>query len=910
MRHPLLLLMGGSQRPAFNPANLPDLVDIWLASTLSGVEGDLVTTFPGKNGAAWTPQLTGQYPKLRKGTAFNDHAYIEITDGRGADPQNGMVIPHDQWPALQDAPLTMVVVTWQLHNINTGAAFTRGDGNNRFGDTTTSGRGATLNENFFSVVPASDLSSGNVYVEPDPFADGIGVNTPEGPTPNNPAKPMTVVYTTNGNTAAGMGYEAIWYNGVKVAERGLPGSPITLKPMDSNPWELGGGSEFTTNQYIAMAAIYNTQWADDKIIQVDTWAHTEYNRAIRFVAIGDSIFVGYLVTAGQQWHISLANNLANSIVYQGGITGKTATDQSAYNAVGYTNPSPPPTYIPITGQGNGFSADGMASMTGSLAGNDIGEWVVGIGGCFNDFHYLANGDPPDNDISVDSIRAAIQYMIDTTKAAGGLPLLFCMHDVNEAHSEWTINSYTHDHNAWLLAKVGTGEVKACVRWDTIPGGQGAPTYGNETTYTYDGIHPSDRTQPWMYRRVLMALRILFAGTSQAASVPAPGVPVVPMDLAATPGNNQVALTWTALDDPVCYNVQRATASSGPYILIKSAIYAATYTDSTAVNDTQYYYQISATIPEGDSSYTEYVVAKPEPPIPSAPTSFAGVATNSQVAFTWDAMTYAATYNLKRSTTNGSGYVTIHSQSGTSYTDTGLTNGTTYYYVVTAVNTGGESVNSTQLSETPSNASRLTFGLTHAWTFADLTDSVGSDNFTLSGSAALGTSGPAGMPDILLSGGLAVLGSTVTLPSGSPWALSTKVWLDSDGGVNGMFGYNTQALAENYFTFLGLTNYLVRDNSPNTIVQAISGGVSFGTWHTATFSSDGSTMSLYFDGTLQGTGTAVGPWILEAIGAADVDAAYAISGRMASTNVWNRALLTAEVTQLNVDTAGWPWSGQP
>ncbi len=68
--------------------------------------------------------------------------------------------------------------------------------------------------------------------------------------------------------------------------------------------------------------------------------------------------------------------------------------------------------------------------------------------------------------------------------------------------------------------------------------------------------------------------------------------------------------------------------------------------------------------------------------------------------TWNASSGATSYNVKRSTTNGSGYATVSSPSGTSDTDTGLTNNTTYYYVVTAVNSGGESGNSSQATATP------------------------------------------------------------------------------------------------------------------------------------------------------------------------------------------------------------------
>lgn len=60
------------------------------------------------------------------------------------------------------------------------------------------------------------------------------------------------------------------------------------------------------------------------------------------------------------------------------------------------------------------------------------------------------------------------------------------------------------------------------------------------------------------------------------------------------------------------------------------------------------------------------------------------------------------YNVYRSTTSGSGYVKINSNliTTTSYVDSGLSNGMTYYYVVRAVNKEGiESANSNEASAT-------------------------------------------------------------------------------------------------------------------------------------------------------------------------------------------------------------------
>src|SRR6185312_9374886 len=68
---------------------------------------------------------------------------------------------------------------------------------------------------------------------------------------------------------------------------------------------------------------------------------------------------------------------------------------------------------------------------------------------------------------------------------------------------------------------------------------------------------------------------------------------------------------------------------------------------------------------------------------------------------WNASTGATSYNVKRSTVSGSGYATVASPTIVSYMNTGLTNGTTYFYVVTAVSAGGESGNSAQVSALPS-----------------------------------------------------------------------------------------------------------------------------------------------------------------------------------------------------------------
>ena len=118
--------------------------------------------------------------------------------------------------------------------------------------------------------------------------------------------------------------------------------------------------------------------------------------------------------------------------------------------------------------------------------------------------------------------------------------------------------------------------------------------------------------------------------------------------------------------------------------------------------------------------------------PPVPTGVQATAGSGQVALTWSASAGATSYNVKRATTSGGPYTTVASPATTAFTNTGLTNGTTYFFVVSAVNASGESANSTQVSATPQAAS-----FTLSASPASLTVNLGACGTTTIGIARTG-----------------------------------------------------------------------------------------------------------------------------------------------------------------------------
>jgi len=212
--------------------------------------------------------------------------------------------------------------------------------------------------------------------------------------------------------------------------------------------------------------------------------------------------------------------------------------------------------------------------------------------------------------------------------------------------------------------------------------------------------PAQAVGTYQYGASYVGSQTTLASTSSTGTQQV--TPDPPSGVTASPGNGSVTLNWTAPPGATGYKVLRGTSpgmeSSVP---VGTTTRATSYTDTGLTNGTTYYYKVIATSAAGDGAPSSEVNATPQPPAPAAPAGVSAKAGDGNVTVSWTASPGATSYKVLRGTaTHGESSTPLPAQSGTSYTDTGLTNGTTYYYEVIATNGGGDSPRSVEASATP------------------------------------------------------------------------------------------------------------------------------------------------------------------------------------------------------------------
>ncbi len=106
------------------------------------------------------------------------------------------------------------------------------------------------------------------------------------------------------------------------------------------------------------------------------------------------------------------------------------------------------------------------------------------------------------------------------------------------------------------------------------------------------------------RPVLLALVLVIGWTLPAVAIDPPANTV------ATPADGQVTVSWNSVGGATSYTVYRASISSGPYTALAPGLAATIHVDSTVVNDTTYYYVVTADDGSGESGYSNEDSATP------------------------------------------------------------------------------------------------------------------------------------------------------------------------------------------------------------------------------------------------------------------------------------------------------------
>jgi fibronectin type 3 domain-containing protein len=242
---------------------------------------------------------------------------------------------------------------------------------------------------------------------------------------------------------------------------------------------------------------------------------------------------------------------------------------------------------------------------------------------------------------------------------------------------------------------------------TAPGAEGATPVGTTTT---DGFTDTGLANGTGYYYTVAASNAAgtSAKTAEANTVPTAAVvaPPVPFGVVITPSAGQIQLQWTYEENATGYRIYRSATPGGEGATALATVTSSSYTDTAVTSGTTYYYEITALTGTTESARSSEYSANTSgtPAAPPTPAGLAATAGNASVALAWTASAGATSYSIYRGTTSGAEGTTAAGTSTTnSFTDTGLTNGTTYYYTITASNPAGTSAHSAEVHAAPAGS---------------------------------------------------------------------------------------------------------------------------------------------------------------------------------------------------------------
>jgi fibronectin type 3 domain-containing protein len=359
--------------------------------------------------------------------------------------------------------------------------------------------------------------------------------------------------------------------------------------------------------------------------------------------------------------------------------------------------------------------------------------LLGAGGCSGtpkfqissdktNWYYYNSGwtaAPAASDISKASAADVISSNISTFSATAGVGTLYvraylpsdtttaCEIDSIAVKGGHTNPSNSTNPNSFQISSVTGQSGQALVVWNAAAGATGYTVcYGttqaqaDSCAFTYNAGSSTSATITGLTNNTQYYFGVVATNSSgrSPASVPVSGLPVpapvAPTNLVAKGGLLNVNLTWDAMSDATSYTILRGT-SAGALTAYASGVTSNAFTDLTAGAGTTYYYAVRGVNASGVSSNSTVVSAMGLGAFNSTLVS----AYNNTVTLSWAASTGASNYTVKYGTASGVYSTTLTNQTSP-LTISGLTNETTYYFLVTANNSNGSANAQVELKATP------------------------------------------------------------------------------------------------------------------------------------------------------------------------------------------------------------------
>ncbi|MFB9751156.1 fibronectin type III domain-containing protein [Paenibacillus hodogayensis] len=401
----------------------------------------------------------------------------------------------------------------------------------------------------------------------------------------------------------------------------------------------------------------------------------------------------------------VVTGLTNGTTYSFTVVATNSQGDSVASAPASATPQVPAPGAPVL---QSTAGDGQATLKWNLVNGATG------------YKIFQSNAPGTYGAELNTVSGSV-YSYSATGLTNGTPYYFTVKAVNAggdspASNEVSATPQVPAPGAPVLHSATAGNGQATLTWNLVNGATGYRVFQSNTPGTYGAELGSVSGSVYSYSATgltngttyYFTVKATNAGGDSPASnevsatpqVPAPGAPILQ---SATAGDGQATLTWSSINGANSYKVFQSQIP-GTYGAELNTVGGSesSYSATGLTNGTTYYFTVKAINAGGESAASNELSATPQVPAPGAPVLQSAVASNGQVTLAWNPVNGSTGYKVFQSNSSGTYGAEINTVSGAvySYSATGLTNGTTYYFVVTAINAGGESAASNEVSAMP------------------------------------------------------------------------------------------------------------------------------------------------------------------------------------------------------------------